>query len=133
MCQEDYIEGRMAQLPARKSKNRAKADPCTEVEKADFQSSVGDLHWVTSQTRPDHAVDTSRFQKRQTKPTYSDYIDLGKAIKAVKETSTFKLRIRPISNPVVGADMLGGAPSQVQLADPSMCPMTHVLQLRILA
>ena len=65
MNQQAYIEGRMSKLPVKKTKNREKNDTCTEMEKADFKSSVGDLHWVTSQTRVDHAVDTSRLQKRQ--------------------------------------------------------------------
>ena len=70
--QTDFIQGRMNYVPPKRHKSRAKTDPCTEVEAADFKSGVGDLHWVTSQTRVDHAVDTSRFQKRQTKPTYGD-------------------------------------------------------------
>ena len=51
----------------------------------------------------DHAVDTSRFQKRQNKPTYGDYLDLAKVIKEVKQTAKFSLRIVPIKNPVLGA------------------------------
>ena len=73
------------------------------METADFKSGVGDLHWVTSQTRVDHAVDTSRFQKRQTKPTYGDYLDLARVVKEVKDTADFSLRIIPIENPVLGA------------------------------
>ena len=72
-----------------------------EAEKADYKSGVGDLHWVTSQTRVDHAVDTSRLQKRQQTRTYADYLDLGRVIKEVKEASNFSLRIRPIHNPVL--------------------------------
>ena len=71
--QQDFIEGRMSEMPSKKSKTRAKTDPCTEMERADFKSGVGDLHWVTSQTRVDHAVDTSRLQKRQVNPTYGDF------------------------------------------------------------
>ena len=64
-------------------------------------SGVGDLHWVTSQSRPDHAVDTSRLQKRQVTPTYNDLLDLGKVVKEVKATADFSLRIRPIKNPCI--------------------------------
>ena len=80
--QKDFIEGRMSSLSFKKSKGRDKSSPCDESEKADFKSGVGDLHWVTSQTRVDHAVDTSRFQKRQNKPTYGDYLDLAKGSQA---------------------------------------------------
>jgi len=101
--QKDFIDGRMTDLPIKKAKNRSKSDLATEVEKADFKSGCGDLHWVTSQTRVDHAVDTSRLQKRQSNPTYGDYLDLGRVIREVKSTADFALRIRPIENPVVAA------------------------------
>jgi len=103
MSQEDFIKGRMTSLPVKKSKSRDKSELCTEIEKADFKSGLGDLHWVTSQTRVDHAVDTSRLQKRQQNPTYGDYLDLGRIVKEVKETASFGLRIRPIKNACVGA------------------------------
>ena len=44
------------------------------------------MHWATSQTRVDHAVDTSRLQKRQNGPTFGDYKDLAKVVKEVKAT-----------------------------------------------
>ena len=91
--QTDFIQGRMNYVPSKRYKNRAKTDPCTELEAADFKSGVGDLHWVTSQTRVDHAVDTSRFQKRQTKLNYGDYLDLARVVKEVKQTADFSLRI----------------------------------------
>ena len=68
--QEDYIQGRMSDdpLPSKKKANRSLSDECTPQEKADFKSITGDMHWLTSQTRPDHAANTSCFQKRQNKP-----------------------------------------------------------------
>ena len=90
----------MDDLPCKKVKNRSKDSDTTEMERADFKSSTGDLHWVTSQTRVDHAVDTSRLQKRQNKPTYGDYLDLGKIVREVKSTADFAIRTQPIENPV---------------------------------
>ena len=90
-------------MPSKRYKNRAKTDPCTELEAADFKSGVGDLHLVTSKTRVDHAVDTSRFQKRQAKPNYGDYLDLARVVKEVKQTADFSLRITKIEKPVLGA------------------------------
>ena len=46
--QQDFIDGRMSNLPAKKARDRSKTENCTEQEKADFKSGVGDLHWVTS-------------------------------------------------------------------------------------
>ena len=59
----NFINGRMNHLPLKKVKNRFRDDPCNEIETADFRSGVGDLHWMTSQTLVDYAVDTSRFQR----------------------------------------------------------------------
>ena len=81
MNQKEFIDGRMILIPRKKHKGRALDDACTEIEKADFKSGTGDLHWVTSQTRLDHAVDTSRLQKRQVSPTYGDYLDLARVVK----------------------------------------------------
>ena len=91
----------MSSLPVKKTKHRDLQSPVTEKEKADFKSSVGDLHCVTSQTRVDHAVDTSRLQKRQNNPVCTDFLDLGRIIRDVKETASFALRIRPIKEPVI--------------------------------
>ena len=93
----------MSYVPSKRHTKRAKTDLFTEMETVDFKSGVGDLHWVTSQTRVGHAVDTSRFQKRQTKPTYGDYLDLARVVKEVKQTADLALRIVPIKNPVLGA------------------------------
>ena len=92
----------MNHLPIKKYKSRPKDDPCTEVEVADFKSGVSDLHWVTSQTRVDHAVDISGLQKHQNKPTYNDYLDLSRVIKEVKSTSDFSLHIRHSEDPPSG-------------------------------
>ena len=84
--QQDYINARMSDLPVKKVKDLAKEEECNVDEVADFQSSVGDLHWVISQTRVDHAVDTSRYQKRQKQPTYGDYLDLGRTVREVRNS-----------------------------------------------
>ena len=73
----------------KKNKSHSRDDPCDETETADCKSGVGDLHWVTSGTRVDYAVDTSRLQKRQTKPTYGAYLDLPRVVKEVKQTADF--------------------------------------------
>ena len=67
--QRDFVEGRLAIPPCKKS-NRADDDPCDATEKAEFRSATGNLHWVTSQTRFDQAVNTSLFQKRQNNPLW---------------------------------------------------------------
>ena len=43
MNQQDFIEGRISALPARKSASRSAKDLLNEAEKADYKSGVGDL------------------------------------------------------------------------------------------
>ena len=70
-------------------------------EETEFRSGVGNLHWVTSQTRVDHAVDTSRLQKRQNAPTWGDYKALVKVVKEVKSTSSSVIKIKKVENDVL--------------------------------
>ena len=99
--QKDFIDGRMESLPLKKSSSRAEDDPCTPVEKAEFRSATGNLHWVTSQTRFDKAVETSRFQKRQNDPTWGDYKMLAKSVKQTKASSELGVIVKKIVNPCV--------------------------------
>ena len=103
MGQADFINGRMDEVPFKREKNRSPESACNPTEHAEFRSGVGNLHWATSQTRVDHAVDTSRLQKRQNAPTHQDYKDLVKVVKEVKDTADVVVKIRPIKNMVVGA------------------------------
>ena len=93
----------MDDLKVKRVKDRGLDSPCTPVEHAEFRSGVGNLHWTTSQTRVDHAVDTSRLQKRQNQPNYGDLKDLAEVIKEVKSTADVSVKIRPIQNMVVAA------------------------------
>ena len=101
--QKDFIEGRMDDVPCKREKNRKPEDPCTPIEHAEFRSGVGNLHWATSQSRVDHAVDTSRSQKRQNAPKYEDLKDLVKVVREVKDTSDVVIKIRPVKNMVIAA------------------------------
>jgi len=101
--QADFVNGRMDEVPLKREKNRSPESACTPTEHAEFRSGVGNLHWATSQSRVDHAVDTSRLQKRQNAPTHADYKDLVKVVKEVKDTADVVIKIRPIQNMAVGA------------------------------
>ena len=63
--QADFIDGRMDQVRFNREEGCAPESACTPAEHAESSSGVGDLHWVTSQTRVDHAVDTRLCQKRR--------------------------------------------------------------------
>ena len=100
--QTDFINGRMDEVPVTKTKGRADSDLCSPLEKAEYRSACGNLHWVTSQSRVDRAIDTSRAQKRQNGPTYGELKSLAKTVKEVKASADLCLRILPIDNPVLG-------------------------------
>ena len=90
--QSEFIQGRLALLPH----TRGKPDEglCDVREIALFRSAVGNLHWVTSQSRPDLAVYTSRLQKVQNRPTYKEFRELAKTLKYAKSTADQALRIK---------------------------------------
>jgi hypothetical protein len=98
--QESFITGRMSELPPVTGK--PKDALCTPAEIALFRSAVGNLHWVTSQSRPDCAVYTSRAQKVQTRPTYEHYSELARVIRSIRATADQSLRIRPMHKPCLG-------------------------------
>ena len=103
LTQTDFVNGRMDNLYVKRESKRPGDSPCTAAEHAEFRSGVGNMHWATSQTRVDHAVDTSRLQKRQNKPTYDDMKDLSKTIKEIKDTAATSIMIRPVQNMIVAA------------------------------
>ena len=103
MGQKDFINGRMDPIPCKRERDRKPESACTPVEHAEFRSGVGNLHWATSQTRVDHAVDTGRLQRRQNAPKYQDYKDLVKVVIEVKDTADTVIEIRKIDNMVVAA------------------------------
>ena len=101
VAQQEFIHGRMDRLTVKKMPGRAEEHPCTPIETADFRSATGNMHWVTSQTRFDKAVETSKFQKRQNHPTWSDYKALAKSVRQLKNTSHVGITIKKIVNPCV--------------------------------
>ena len=101
--QEDFINGRMDDTPFKKVRKRPDTNPCSPEEHAEFRSGVGNLHWATSQTGVDHAVDASRLQKRQNSPTYGDSKDLDKVVREIKSTPETCCKICPIKNMIVAA------------------------------
>ena len=101
--QPDFINGRMDPITIKREEMRDPESLCTPTEHAEFRSGVGNLRWATSQTRVDHAVDTSRLQKRQNAPKHQDYKDLVKVVQEVKDTAETYIKIKPIKNMVVAA------------------------------
>ena len=68
---------------------------CTE--KTAFQSGLGSLQWITSQSRPDLRFITLALSTRASNPKVEDLVKLNSAIKKLKKT-TFKLCFPVIQN-----------------------------------
>ncbi len=95
---DEFIKGRLSLLLAAKSTNE---QPCTPQEKALFRSAFAHLHWVSSHSRPDCAVYTSRLQKAKNSPALRDYLKLAKTLLELRDTASEVLKIKVIEDPVV--------------------------------
>ena len=68
----------------------------TPGEVHDHRSAVGGLGWLSAQSRPDLAYDTSQSQRRQNRPTLEDIRSVNKTIRTAKSTADFEHVVRPI-------------------------------------
>lgn len=99
--QTEFIHGRLTLLPnVRGSPDETK---CPPSEVALFRSAVGNLRWVTLQSRPDLAAYTSRLQKVQNGPTYRGYRELAQVPQTAKNSADLSLRIIGVKRPCVAA------------------------------
>ena len=87
---EEFINGRLSMLPTVKGSEDQRCNP---GQKAAFRSAVGNLHWVSSQTRPDCSVYTSRLHKVQNDPSLQDYGELAKVLRELRETADVVLKV----------------------------------------
>ncbi|CAE7352234.1 RE2 [Symbiodinium sp. CCMP2456] len=92
--QYDAIEGvdYMLFSPARRKEVNA---PLTEEEKSQFRGLIGQMGWITRQSRPDLMVNVSLASQTMGSPKVKDVINLNKAVKMLKETSDAKWRFVP--------------------------------------
>eukprot|EP00435_Cladocopium_sp_Y103_P062847 s520_g24.t1 len=61
--------------------------PLNANEISDFRALIGQMGWVTRQTRPDLMVNVSMAAQSMGSPKVKDVVNLNKAVKALKETS----------------------------------------------
>ena len=60
--------------------------PLTEAEQSLFRGLIGQMGWVTRQSRPDLMVNVSVAAQSMSSPKVKDVINLNKAVKALKES-----------------------------------------------
>ena len=79
---------------------RADNESLTESEKEQLRSKIGQLLWITSQTRPDISFDVSNLAINFNKATVKNLLEVNKAISKAKSDSlglTFQRLTGPIS------------------------------------
>ncbi|CAE7468223.1 RE2 [Symbiodinium sp. CCMP2592] len=87
--QMDAIEGiDYMVLPTDRRKNVN--SPLTEPEKTAFRGLIGQMGWVTRQSRPDLLVNVSLAAQSVSSPKVSDVVRLNRAVKMLKDTSEAK-------------------------------------------
>ena len=87
--QMDAIEGiDYMLLPTERRKHLS--SPLTEVEKSAFRGLIGQMGWVTRQSRPDLMVNVSMAAQSMSRPTVEDVVKLNRAVKMLKDTSEAK-------------------------------------------
>lgn len=92
---EDFADGRLFEVEAARGE-RSWEDEATAIEKAEFRSAVGSLHWMSSQYRIDQAFDVNSLQRRQQSTTVGDLKALNKVVRDVRASKEFCLVVRPI-------------------------------------
>ena len=99
MC--DFINGRMDKIDLYQRADRPDDDPASALEKAEYRSAVGNLHWLASQYRPDLSFMVNAPQKKQNAPSFGDLKQANKLVGEAKSTAQLPLRIMPIKEPMV--------------------------------
>ena len=87
--QYDAIEG-IDYMVLEASRRKQPNAPLNELEKSQLRALIGQMGWVTRQSRPDLMVNVSVAAQAMGNPTVKDVINLNKAVKMLKETSDAK-------------------------------------------
>ena len=82
--QEPYIEKKLEEIAISPQRAKKKDADATEEERSEFRRGLGQLGWVTSQTRPDKQYETSYAAGQVNHLKVKHLIRLQKAIKHVK-------------------------------------------------
>ena len=92
----EFVEGRLLPVSCKDARKRPGMDPASPLERAEFYSATGSLHWLSSQYRLDQSFDVNQYQKVQHEATVEHIKELSKSIKDTKENDAC-LRVVPIS------------------------------------
>eukprot|EP00913_Durusdinium_trenchii_P027188 g25509.t2 len=91
--QYDAIEG-IEYMIFNKTRRQQVNAPLNEQEKTQFRGLIGQMGWITRQSRPDLMVNVSMASQSMGAPKVKDVIQLNKAVKMLKETADAKWKFK---------------------------------------
>ena len=91
--QYDAIEG-IEYMISNKTRRQQVNAPLNEQEKTQFRGLIGQMGWITRQSRPDLMVNVSMASQSMGAPKVKDVIQLNKAVKMLKETADAKWKFK---------------------------------------
>ena len=92
--QYDAIEG-IDYMVLDKNRRKMINSSLTESEKTSIRALIGQMGWVTRQSRPDLMVNVSVASQSMGNPKVKDVVNLNKAVKMLKESAEAKWRFVP--------------------------------------
>ena len=92
--QFDAIES-VDYMPLTKDRRSCINAPLTTEEITSFRGLIGQLGWITRQTRPDLMVNVSVAAQSVSKPRIKDVVNLNKCVKMLKDTADSTWRFVP--------------------------------------
>ena len=92
--QYDVIEG-LDYMELDKDRRKQVNAELTDTEKTMFRGLIGQMGWITRQSRPDLMVNVSVAAQSMGCPRIRDVVNLNKAVKMLKDTSDAKWRFMP--------------------------------------
>jgi len=86
LTQDDYICS-LEEISLDNSNHRSRSDDLSDNEKKDYRALVGQLNWVSTQTRPDIAFDVCDLSSVFDKARVDDLLRANKVVKKVRSRS----------------------------------------------
>ena len=93
---QKFIEERLKEVPLEVGRAAKKEEDANDQERSDARAVIGALTWAAKEGRPDCAAAASIIAGTLSKMKVQDVLDLNKAVREAKKTSTMCLKIQPI-------------------------------------
>ena len=94
---QKFVEERLREVNLAVGRASQKDEDATDAEKTEARALVGALTWAAKEGRPDCAAAASIIAGTLNRMKVQDILDLNKAVREAKKSSTMSLRIQPIA------------------------------------